>query len=126
MTPIEYLADLQTRLITCNFISAFEVVEEWAQPDRGYVRMRIRLVNNDFVEVAEYFVFSGRICIPERYRYQWMDGEQEVLRRRWDNVEHYPNLSSFPHHVHLEDGRVEPGKCLSIMDLLDLLSEMDI
>ncbi len=121
MKPSEYIADIQAGLISSDLVASFEMVEEWAQPDRGYVRIRVWLTNGDFVEVAEYFIVSGEACVTERYRYQWMDGDRRQMRRRWDNVEHYPGLPNFPHHVHFADGRVEPGEPLSIIGLLDRL-----
>ena len=122
MNPEAYLTQIKTQLNTSIMVSSFQIVEEWDQPDRGYIRVRIQLVNSDFLEVAEYFVVSGEKCVTERYRYQWMDGERQHLRRRWDNVEHYPNLPGFPDHVHLADGQVLPGPRLNIPDLLLLLA----
>ena len=122
MIPTEYIADIKAGLIASELVRSFEMVEEWAQPDRGYVRVRMELTNGDFVEVAEYFVCSAKGCVTERYRYQWMDEKREQLRRRWDNVEHHPELRNFPHHVHLADGRVEPGECFGILSLLDRLA----
>ncbi len=52
-----------------------------------------------------------------------MAGERRELRKRWDNVEHYPDLPNFPHHVHVGgEKNVEPGERLSIMQLLDALT----
>lgn len=70
-------------------VASIAVVEERALPDRGYFRARLMLSNGDFLEVAEYFVVEGERCVTKRYRYQWMDESQQVLRKRWDNVEHY-------------------------------------
>ena len=51
-----------------------------------------------------------------------MDQEQKKLRKRWDNAEHFPNLSRFPHHVHIgREDNVKPFKPLSIFDLLDII-----
>lgn len=122
MTPAEYVIEVKAALIACSLVSQFEVVEEWVQPDRGYIRVRARLCNGDFLEAAEYFVVSAAQCVPERYRYQWMDGNQERVVKRWDNVGHYPDLPGFPYHIHLADGRIEAGKRLSILDLLDQLA----
>ena len=53
-----------------------------------------------------------------------MDQSQQVLRKRWDNVEHYPNLPNFPYHIHVgEESRVEPGQLVSIMELLEILEQ---
>ena len=35
MTPSEYIADIQAGLISSDLVASFEMVEEWAQPDRG-------------------------------------------------------------------------------------------
>jgi hypothetical protein len=59
------------------------------------------LTNADFLEIAEYFIIIDDQPQPDRYRYQWMDNTQKILRKRWDNVPHFPNLPNFPHHVHI-------------------------
>jgi len=83
------------------------------------------LCNNDFLEVAEYFVLEDGMCVTRRYRYQWVDQSQQVLRKRWDNVEHYPNLPNFPYHIHVgEESVVEPSQLVSIIELLDILEQV--
>ena len=105
----------------CRDAILAELIEQWVEPEQGYIRVRARLTNGDFLELAEYFVEADGECITQRYRYQWMDAGQQQLRSRWDNVEHFPNLAGFPHHVHLPDGQVVPSTNLSIIDLLKVL-----
>ena len=51
-----------------------------------------------------------------------MDEQQGVLKKRWDNVEHFPDLPNFPHHVHIAaEEHVEPGQSMSIIELLTLI-----
>jgi len=122
MDPHTYLAEVKARLATSPVVASISIVEEWALPDRGYFRARLVLSNGDFLEVAEYFVVQEGDCVPRRYRYQWMDATQQMLRRRWDNVEHFPDLPNFPHHVHVgEEESVEPSEPLSILELVALL-----
>jgi hypothetical protein len=124
MEPQAYLTEIKGRLITSDIIASVAVVEEYVLPDRGYFRARLGLTNTDFLEVAEYFVVEAGQCVPRRYRYQWMDALQTVLKKRWDNVEHFPGLPNFPHHIHVgEDAHVEPGRALSIMELLDIVEQ---
>jgi hypothetical protein len=121
--PVAYILKLKTRLATSFFIDTFTIVEEKVWSERGYVRIRATLSNGDFLEVAEYFVFEGDRRVTCRYRYQWMDGDCQILRKRWDNVEHYPDLPNFPHHVHIgSEGNVVSGKSMGIIELLDGLS----
>jgi hypothetical protein len=78
------------------------------------------LSHGDFLEMAEYFVVEEGEHKTLRYRYQWMDQDHQVLRKRWDNVEHYPDLPNFPYHIHVErEDNVVPGECMSIVELLD-------
>lgn len=120
--PADYVLQLKAQLATSPIVAAFTVVEEKVWPERGYIRIRMTLSDGDFVEAAEYFVLEDEEPGTRRYRYQWMDGERRELRKRWDNVEHYPDLPNFPHHVHIGERKVEPGKRLSIIQLLDVLS----
>jgi len=122
MTTVEHLNDILAELIASHLVASFDVVEQWVEPERGYIRVRAWLANGDFLELAEYFVEADGECVTQRYRYQWMDATRQQLRRRWDNVEHFPNLASFPHHVHLADGQVVPSTGLSIIDLLTTLA----
>ena len=125
MAPQDYLTEIKAKLITSSIIISITVIEEYTLPDRGYFRARLGLSNNDFLEVAEYFVLEDGMCVTRRYRYQWMDQSQQVLRKRWDNVEHYPNLPNFPYHIHVgEESIVEPGQLVSIVELLDILEQV--
>jgi hypothetical protein len=101
MDPKTYLIEIKSRLVASTAVVSIEVMEEYILPDRGYFRARLELINNDFLEVAEYFVVEEGRCQTRRYRYQWMDHSKQALKKRWDNVEHFPGLPNFPHHVHM-------------------------
>lgn len=124
MTPDEYLALVLSELATNDLLTSFEVVEQFVEPDRGYLRVRAQMKSGGFLELAEYFVQSGEELVSERYRYQWMDSDRTQLRFRWDNVEHFPGMANFPHHVHTSDGSVAPSSPLGILDVLSLIADM--
>ncbi len=122
MDPYSYLVEIKAKLIASSAVVTFTIIEERASPDRGYLRARLALSNNDFLEVAEYFVLEEGRCVTRRYRHQWMDESQRRLRKRWDNVEHFPNLPGFPHHIHVgAESQVEPGSPMSIVQLIDVI-----
>ncbi|MBD2233602.1 toxin-antitoxin system TumE family protein [Phormidium tenue] len=101
MDARQYLTEIKFKLIASPIVESFSIVEEKDLQDRGYFRARVTLTNSDFLEIAEYFVVIDDQPRPERYRYQWMDSTRKILRKRWDNVPHFPNLSNFPHQVHI-------------------------
>lgn len=79
-----------------------------------------RTVTSFFLEVSEFFEIVNSQAQTLEYRHHWMDSTRQHLIRRWDNAPHYPALSGFPHHVHVEsESRVEPGSVLSITALIE-------
>jgi hypothetical protein len=122
MDAQQYLTEIKFRLIASPVVETFSIVEEKDLNDRGYFRARVALTNADFLEIAEYFVIIGDQPQPDRYRYQWMDRTQKILRKRWDNVPHFPDLPNFPHHVHDQaEDNVQPSVQRGITDLLAFL-----
>lgn len=73
MDPQGYITEIKAKLVASSAVASIAVVEEHVLPDRGYFRARLGLSNNDFLEVAEYFVVEEGHCVTRQYRYQWMD-----------------------------------------------------
>jgi hypothetical protein len=73
MEPQQYVADIKAKLVASAAVATITIVEERLLPDRGYFRARLTLRNNDFLEVAEYFVVEAGRCMTRRYRYQWTE-----------------------------------------------------
>jgi hypothetical protein len=120
----DYLTEIKAKLITSSIIYKITIVKERALSDQGYFQARLNLINGDFLEVVEFFKIKGDKCIAETYRHQWMDATQTQLKKRWDNVEHFPNLPNFPHHVHIgEEFNVYSSVCMNILEVIDLISQ---
>lgn len=101
---------------------SYQVIRSWGNADDGYMRVRARLNNGDFLEAAEYFVVEPSEIKVVDYRHQWMDGEKKQLRRRWDNTQHHLELDNAPYHCHVGDEEtVEPSHPMSIMDVLAVI-----
>ncbi|WP_258189407.1 toxin-antitoxin system TumE family protein [Candidatus Hakubella thermalkaliphila] len=62
--------------------------------------MRAELAAGDVLQVRLY-----RNNEHTDYAYQLFRGERPVVR--WDNKEHFPSISSYPHHFHNTSGQVE-------------------
>jgi len=123
-SPVDYLAQVEVALVNSSVVGAFEWVLRWANEEDGFWRARLTLINSDFVEAAEYFIFEAEQIVVDEYRYQWMNADKTILRRRWDCAPHHPELAGFPHHIHEGDeATVRSGNALSITDLLKWLED---
>jgi hypothetical protein len=124
MLSQNYLAEIKTQLNSNKLIENIEIVKERAIPDQGYFRARLTLNNGDFLEVAEFFKVENGQCITVTYSYQWMNSSQTQLKKRWDNVEHFPDLPNFPHHVHVGDELiVQASESRNILQIISLIEQ---
>ncbi len=119
-----HLMDIRAKLSTSSVVETITILEEQDSRYQGYFRARLTLVNKDFLELSAYFLIENDQPKIMRYRYQWMDESLQVLKKRWDNTKHFPNLPNFPHHIHLGNkNEVIPGKALNIIELIDLIEQ---
>lgn len=119
-----HLAETHARLTTSPVVLRYDVVEERLGPDFGYLRVRVDLGDDGFLEMAEYFVIEASSVTVKRYRHHWMDSSQTVLKKRWDNARHHPELPTFPHHIHDgSESNVVSGTAMAIVDVIVFLEE---
>jgi Family of unknown function (DUF6516) len=65
----------------------------------GFMRYRLTLINDDLVELTERVEVQAGEIVVTKYRHHWQN-QEGVLIKRWDNAPHYPQVVSFPHHLH--------------------------
>jgi hypothetical protein len=124
MKPQEYLNAIKTRVNSSKMIFFTRIIKEKVTTKDGYIRIKFVLNNGQFLELMEYFVLERDRCITDTYRYEWIDESQKVLIKRWDNVEHLPELANFPHHLHVGMGKsVKPSRTLSIIEVIELIEK---
>jgi len=122
MDAQDYLDTIKLTLTTSDLVREVQIVREQCLENAGFFRARLRLQNDDFLEVSEYFIIDSETIRTVQYRYQWMDSGQQNLRKRWDNATHHHEMINFPHHVHVGPGdQVEPGQSISITVLIEML-----
>ncbi|NCD42625.1 MAG: hypothetical protein EOL88_11090 [Bacteroidia bacterium] len=77
---------------------------------------KVELIDRSILHIRDYLFFDG----SHKYAYQWQYAEGKLIAR-WDNARHWPNVSSYPHHVHTKDGDV---LCSNVRSLEDVLAEI--
>ncbi len=86
MTTDEYLASIHLALVESPVVARYEVVRQRVTSQSGYLRVRIELINGDFLESSEFFRLTPESVDVIDYRHQWMDGSRAQVRGRWDNA----------------------------------------
>jgi hypothetical protein len=68
--------------------------------------------------LAEYVV-TAPAMERLKYRYHRQASETQRMVSRWDNAAHHPQVATFPHHRHDENGIVSPCAPMEIAAALD-------
>jgi len=124
MTVSLYLDEQYAVILAHSVVQTAELVKRTESSIDGFLRVRCRLDNSDFLEIAIHVALEESKVVQDSYRFQWMDSNQAVLYRRWDMAPHYPDLSGFPHHCHIgSETNVEPSVPMAVSAILDWLAQ---
>jgi hypothetical protein len=84
-------------------------------------RYRIKLIDESLIEITERILEERGGLTITKYRYHWQTGSGKLIKR-WDNAPHYPEIDTFPDHLH--DGSEENVKSFRKMNALDILTDI--
>ena len=122
MIVSDYLYTIKERLLTDSAVASFRLIRERATLVDGYIRARLVLVDESYLEFAEYVHVVDETIQVVTYSYHWATSDNRLLRR-WDNTPHFPELPSFPHHIH-QGEEVMPGQPVDIFIVLDEIAQL--
>ncbi len=107
LSDIEKLrrSNLVTRIISVQFDGVGEVYA---------LKVRVELRNGLLMQVWEHKTPALR-----RYAYHVYKGNRTIVR--WDNSPHYPQIRTFPHHVHKRTRILQSHE----MNVEEVLSELE-
>ena len=120
----EYLIYVRSLILLDDQVQHWQIIREEAQVDRGVLRYRLQLSNQDVLDIFERFVITNGQVTVIRYGYHWQRSNQEFVKR-WDNAPHYPHLATYPHHLH--DGsedHVLSHPPVKITDVLTIIRQL--
>jgi len=100
-----YLDNIVQELFLSPVVSSFKLLKREVGEEDGYIRIKCMLSNSDILEFAGYLkIVKSKIHI-ETYSFHWQTAEGKLVKR-WDSVEHYKKIDTFPYHQHLPGGKI--------------------
>ena len=84
-----------------------------------YVKGSIIFIDSSVLDIAIFANKTSTVVSIEKYRFQYMDKQGQMLFR-YDNAPHHPELSSFPEHKHVGDRTIS----LPQPDLKNIFNEI--
>jgi hypothetical protein len=104
---IAYFGNLERSLLECVAVADYTVLLYEVTATDGKMRLRAQLQDGGQLDLFEYIALNSQEQLLRlKYSYHWQSADG-LLVRRWDAVNHHPNLPHAPHHLHLPDGQVQ-------------------
>ncbi|VVB96048.1 Uncharacterised protein [uncultured archaeon] len=99
----EYYSQIEDVIKDCPIITNFSTEFDEIDVHIGYLKGRLELVDGSVLYFIEYVEIKDNEANRIKYKYQWQFENGEMITR-WDNVPHYKEIDTFPHHMHSEKG----------------------
>ncbi len=100
-----YLDSVIQELFVSPVVTSFKLLKKEVGEEDGYIRIKCTLSNGDILEFAEYLKISKSKIHIETYSFHWQTADGNLVKR-WDNVEHYKKIDTFPYHLHLTNDKI--------------------
>jgi len=108
--------DILDTLSSSKIVEEIEVMVLVQEPGRQALRAVAELEDG-------YVLFINEALGGDFRRYSYHVQKEERMVRRWDNAPHWPDMKTFPHHLHIESEK-KVSECREVF-VEDVLSEME-
>jgi len=120
----DYFDSIEAFSIESPIIRSYLIIRREVSSSDGKIRIRMQLINDSIIEIFEYVNENEKRITSLKYSYHWQNSENNLIKR-WDNAPHFPNIESFPHHVHTHDISVkEVPKVPKVPNIFSVLKEI--
>jgi hypothetical protein len=121
-----YFSRIENILSNCSIIVKFEINIQKINDSFGIVN-GVAFFNNGILNFLEVVKISEQNKpVKMKYKYNFRN-TGNVIIFRYDNMPHYPNVITFPHHKHTIDSRIidsdEPELIHVIKEIYDMSSK---
>ena len=117
----EYLGSIEACVRNLKEVYVERYEEEFITNARMNLRIRIRSMTGDLLEINEAVIAEEGKVVHLNYRYHFQDNGHNLVFR-YDNAPHFRGLKNFPHHKHVLDDVIDtrkPSICEIIQEASD-------
>jgi hypothetical protein len=121
-----YFSEVKAALIVSPVVEYFDHTH-FLKDREGYLQIQAFLTNDDVMEIFLYITLDEKPHINKekpyinKYRVNWQSREG-ILKRRWDNISHYPDIETFPQHVHIGE-EVYPHQFFDVFEIIEVVEK---
>jgi len=80
---------------------------------------KIQFIDSSILNIKEYYFEKDS---KRKYSYHWMNSKNELIIR-WDNSEHWQEITTFPYHEHHKTiSNVKSSRTITLQEVLTTIS----
>ncbi len=117
----EYFSHIETIIKDCPIIAQFSISFDEIDVQIGYLKGKLEIIDGSVLYFIEFVEIKEEEAKRLKYKYQWQYENGDLIER-WDNVPHYPEVDTFPHHVHSVEG-VFSSPMMDLKMVIDLVMD---
>jgi hypothetical protein len=102
-------------------IYSYTLQKEQLSVHSGYVEGEVLFVKGYRLSFFEFYYAVGNALELDKYRYHFMDCNNNLVFR-YDNAPHHKDIESFPHHKHLPN-KVASSNLLTFSELIEEIED---
>ena len=119
----DYFDGIEILMVSSNIIEHYEIIRQDISTSDGKIRIKVKLVNLDTVELFEYVELSNSKILIKKYHHHWQSSDC-ILIRRWDNAPHHIDLDNFPHHIHFLNSVESLDRIPDIKNIINTIEKL--
>lgn len=89
---------LSTLLQFADCIQSYQILMQENRSDLSKLKIKVTLIDGTLLFLREIEIENMLFD----YSYHWQEQNGSLIIR-WDNAAHYPNISTYPHHKHVQN-----------------------
>ena len=119
----DYFDNILQELLISHAVFSFKVMRRVIGDEDGFIRVICRLTNGDIFEFAEYVQTHTNKMSIMTYSFHWQSANGKLVKR-WDNVPHHNEVDTYPHHLHLFNGKVIGSAAMNLNKVLEEIEKI--
>ena len=119
----DYFDNILQELLISYAVFSFKVMRRVIGDEDGFIRVICRLTNGDIFEFAEYVQTHTNKMSIMTYSFHWQSANGKLVKR-WDNVPHHNEVDTYPHHLHLSNGKVIGSAAMNLNKVLEEIEKI--
>ncbi|MFH1562738.1 MAG: DUF6516 family protein [Nitrospirota bacterium] len=122
----EYFQIVKETISNCGFVVSSQVSFDARTSHIGYIKAILYFVDGSQLHFREYVDIRIQV-LKEDYSYHYQKENRLIFR--YDNAPHHREISSFPHHKHLDSeenvvSTSEPSLVIILIEIEDLIGRI--